>query len=480
MQRGMKPISGRLLILFLVLVVDSTKLRGSTNTGRLSKDEADARWPNLNCKMFALWDYKHGVPFFVKKDIQSWRLHTHHKCGDPIFINETNVMQYIPDLPQEYFRFPDDGSRSDFIRYALLYHHGGMYMDTDILVAKDMDDVLDKINGEWDLVSYTNQGKQCKGFSSNFLAGRKGSSLYKAVWEEQKRMVRRECPKKFTDSNKGDVCCSEKFCHVPWGGLGERVSHPIYDQWIKEKKPFRFFCYSEQSGESFNPEGLGTVLFAKYTVENGENWWLNVQKTPKAEDRMAYHLFNNLGFYSLYSDSGLFDPDYVVGKLFRKALKGVVPESEYPPLPWKGDPAVHCANQGEMCVCSGKVYFGRRYKRVEGVETTDPIDFRGLTTFNYKAQDVKGSVLCNVEGFGGEAIGGREHACWCQAADSRKSRSPLELGSAAVCAEDGQMCNCKGNVYYGRKYVSEGKLLDSDFQSLLSIPYRAKIGRAHV
>eukprot|EP00931_Biecheleriopsis_adriatica_P028350 TRINITY_DN16910_c0_g3_i1.p1 TRINITY_DN16910_c0_g3~~TRINITY_DN16910_c0_g3_i1.p1 ORF type:complete len:439 (+),score=79.55 TRINITY_DN16910_c0_g3_i1:188-1318(+) len=367
----------------------------------------------MACKIFTLWEYGREVPFFVEKDVQAWQYHTHHKCGDPVLINDTNVKQYIPDLPQEYFRFPDHGSKSDFIRYALLYHHGGLYMDTDILVAKDMDGVLDKIHEDWDLISYTNNGKECKAFSSNFLAGRKGSSFHKAVWEEQKRMVKKECT--------NDVCCTKYSCRISWAGLGERVSHPVYDKMVKEKKPFKSFCYTEESGESFDPEGLGTVLFAKYWTNSSEDWWFNVQKAKKPEDRIAYHLFNNAGFNSLYSDSALFDPDLVVGKLFRKALDGVV--NAFPSMPWQGDPAVQCATQGEMCVCSGKVYFGRRYKRVEGKETQDPIDFRGLTSFKHKVRDVDGSISCNRKGFGDEPISGRPHACWCQATISKSRTS---------------------------------------------------------
>ena len=66
-----------------------------------------------------------------------------------VLINSTNIKDYIPDLPEEYFRLPDHGARSDVMRYALIYHHGGIYMDTDILVAKDLDEVLEKVTGDY-------------------------------------------------------------------------------------------------------------------------------------------------------------------------------------------------------------------------------------------------------------------------------------------------------------------------------------------
>eukprot|EP00439_Symbiodinium_sp_Y106_P005502 s587_g1.t1 len=119
------------------------------------KFQGARREKRTECKIFAMWDYHAGkVPFFIQKDLESWALHSHGRCGSPVLINDTNIAEYIPDLPEEYFRLPDHGSRSDVIRYALIYHHGGIYMDTDILVLRDLNEVLDKVADDYDLISY--------------------------------------------------------------------------------------------------------------------------------------------------------------------------------------------------------------------------------------------------------------------------------------------------------------------------------------
>lgn len=158
-----------------------------------------------DCKIFAMWDYHpNKVPFFIQKDLESWDKHSHGRCGSPVLINNTNIKDYIPDLPAEYFRLPDHGARSDVIRYALIYHHGGIYMDTDILILKDLNEVLDKVTvGDYDLISYA-RNKNCKAFSSNFLAGRKKSHFMKAVWEAQKEALRSHCEDVSPDNH---VCC---------------------------------------------------------------------------------------------------------------------------------------------------------------------------------------------------------------------------------------------------------------------------------
>ena len=144
-------------------------------------------------------------------------------------------------------------------------------MDTDILVAKDLGEVLEKVTvgnyATWlqschdaceDLISYAHK-KNCKMFSSNFLAGRRHSPFMKAVWEAQKAALASHCES--TDP-ENKVCCpsDSKRCHVHWGGAGEMISHPVFDKMAVQMKSF---CYAEEDGESFAPEGLGTVLFTK-------------------------------------------------------------------------------------------------------------------------------------------------------------------------------------------------------------------------
>ena len=40
-------------------------------------------------------------------------------------VNESNVRDFVPDLPEEFFRLPYDQCKSDVLRAAVVYHHGG-------------------------------------------------------------------------------------------------------------------------------------------------------------------------------------------------------------------------------------------------------------------------------------------------------------------------------------------------------------------
>ena len=77
--------------------------------------------------------------------------------------------------------------------YGLLYHHGGIYMDADFIVLKDLTPVIQRLD-DHDLISYatnSNAGGVCSdSFSSNFIAGRKGSIFMKKIWDKQKASER--------------------------------------------------------------------------------------------------------------------------------------------------------------------------------------------------------------------------------------------------------------------------------------------------
>ena len=105
-------------------------------------------------------------------NVESWRRHTHGLCQEPVLINDKplsslfswvlslrNVKEWIPDMPDEYFRplcaanwvsrarMPAPAPKSDLIRYALLYHHGGLYMDADFVAVKVLETSVSRLRG---------------------------------------------------------------------------------------------------------------------------------------------------------------------------------------------------------------------------------------------------------------------------------------------------------------------------------------------
>eukprot|EP00039_Didymoeca_costata_P029619 m.25541 g.25541 ORF g.25541 m.25541 type:complete len:357 (+) comp7714_c0_seq1:80-1150(+) len=179
--------------------------------------------------MWAYYRYPNGPNAFVQLNIRSWIKHNPNM--KLVLINDTNVMKYVPDMPDEFFRLPYDQCKSDVIRAAVIYHHGGLYLDTDFLVMKSLEPLMAQLETN-DIISYGDVGptslEVCqKQFSSNWHAGRKGNEFSAVWWENTKKLLARECnPGDFADRVE-KVCCHEKDapekerkkCHIPWAQL---------------------------------------------------------------------------------------------------------------------------------------------------------------------------------------------------------------------------------------------------------------------
>jgi len=125
------------------------------------------------------------------------------------------------------------------VRAAVLYHHGGLYLDTDFIVMKSLSNVFAKLDEGWDVVAYGDnadlESGTCTGnkFTSNFMAARKSNPVSATWWENIKTKLTRSCGEGEYETEK--VCCHEAFapgdpnvCHVPWGHL-EWLKNPALD-----------------------------------------------------------------------------------------------------------------------------------------------------------------------------------------------------------------------------------------------------------
>ena len=55
--------------------------------------------------------------------------------GDSLqIINKNNLKNYVPKLPPFFHRIPKIAIKVDYIRIALLYYHGGCYLDADTII----------------------------------------------------------------------------------------------------------------------------------------------------------------------------------------------------------------------------------------------------------------------------------------------------------------------------------------------------------
>lgn len=79
-------------------------------------------------------------PDIVKKCIASWEKH----LPDYLLVewNETNFDLNINSYVEEAYKSGKYAFVSDYVRVHALYHHGGIYLDTDVEVFKSFNDLL--------------------------------------------------------------------------------------------------------------------------------------------------------------------------------------------------------------------------------------------------------------------------------------------------------------------------------------------------
>lgn len=98
-------------------------------------------------KIFLYWENKNNSK---KPEYLNLCLKTITKnCGvnnEVILLNENSVYEYLPNLRPEIKLLPCIAHKADYIRANLLYHHGGIWFDSDFIVIKNIDDIVNDLN----------------------------------------------------------------------------------------------------------------------------------------------------------------------------------------------------------------------------------------------------------------------------------------------------------------------------------------------
>lgn len=192
-------------------------------------------------KIFTYWDYPRGAGPLVELNLKTWLAHS-PPGTEIVKVNDTNFLELVPDAPPEWFKVPYAAAKSDIVRAAVLYHHGGIYMDTDFVAMRPLAPVVARLLEGWDIVAYTDElGQEETGecergrsFATNFLAAKPGSRFLQTWWQNIKAKLGRVCGEGDFDVER--VCCHEAFdpapegrtCHVPWAYL-EHMKFPHCD-----------------------------------------------------------------------------------------------------------------------------------------------------------------------------------------------------------------------------------------------------------
>jgi phosphorylcholine metabolism protein LicD len=131
---------------------------------------------------YYIWQYWEGnMPDYIKLCMETVDKHCDDKFNI-IRLNPDNIKDYLPELInyEDKINKLTIPHKVDIYRIMLLYKYGGIYMDADVIVLRDISEITDKLK-EHDYVGFGCTGDNCKngyGEPSNWiLASRQNTIL---------------------------------------------------------------------------------------------------------------------------------------------------------------------------------------------------------------------------------------------------------------------------------------------------------------
>lgn len=135
-----------------------------------------------------IWVYWETLPNRTKPDyIDLCRDTLYRHCANDfniVELNGVNIYDYLPNLRKDINTL-GLAQKTDYIRLALLFYYGGIWIDADTIVMKSLMDIVKKLNEGYDYVGFGCSGEICTNGTprpSNWLmAAPKGSTLMKCT-----------------------------------------------------------------------------------------------------------------------------------------------------------------------------------------------------------------------------------------------------------------------------------------------------------
>ena len=101
------------------------------------------------------WETRAHKPKFI----DGLRGIVERNAGAPVqLVTPDNITEFLPDLPNDIHRIHELAHKADMIRTMLLKTYGGMWLDSDAIVLKDLGFLFDLLE-EYDFVGFNDNGQ---------------------------------------------------------------------------------------------------------------------------------------------------------------------------------------------------------------------------------------------------------------------------------------------------------------------------------
>jgi hypothetical protein len=191
------------------------------------------------------WETRGKKPAFVDG---LHRLARQNSGCEVVLVTPQNLSQYLPDLPREISKIKTLAHKADMIRAMLIARHGGMWLDSDAVVLRDLSWLFDFLE-EYDFVGFNNLGllQEVRPWVrvNCFLSRAGGCVATEWVRQQHAKFPRTrynweeigtEILHPICLSNKDRVkfLPFEEICPIPWDRVDELMAHDSKER-IAEK-----------------------------------------------------------------------------------------------------------------------------------------------------------------------------------------------------------------------------------------------------
>jgi mannosyltransferase OCH1-like enzyme len=138
-------------------------------------------------KIWMYWEDKPGSsrPAYIDLSLETIKRHAGNY--ELIVLNEKTVKEYIK-IPSIVRRFSEIAHRADYIRFNLLYQYGGVWLDSDLILMRNIEDAIEPFVEKYDFVGY---GREYGKPSIGFMGSQKGCQLLGLHLKEINKVLRR-------------------------------------------------------------------------------------------------------------------------------------------------------------------------------------------------------------------------------------------------------------------------------------------------
>ena len=237
------------------------------------------------------WEDKKGDHEPAYLDLCMETVRRHSLDYDIVVLDERSVREHLPGLREDIFRTRELAHRADYIRARMIYEYGGIWLDSDIVLLKEIE--VEEALAAYDFVGCgIEYGKP----SIWFFAANRGAPVLARWIEGMDEVLKRK--------RRSPLSLVRGF-RLKWSELGYDILWNLFDDYdyrhydIRRFAPIRWSDWKEFFRTDLDPHEI------------------------VADDTVAVMLYNKFMYEPLrdVSREELLASDTLLGKLFRLSLQ---------------------------------------------------------------------------------------------------------------------------------------------------------------